>query len=140
MRPADTVELCQFVNELNARRQQNVQRRVHAFLGLLLAIAVGLGLAFALIHFGMPCEGAGLYAAVLPTQRSWLQRLVLDMQRWRLLRHIRSAQQDLAYQEEALQLAQWETEHIPAQMEITRRHIEQLSIQMDCNAHPEQGR
>ena len=76
MRPADTVELCQAVNELNARRMAAVQRRVHAFLGLLLAIAVGLALAFALIHLSTLCKGASLCMfAVLPTQRNWLQRL-----------------------------------------------------------------
>lgn len=132
MRPSDTIDLCDAVNELNARRMQAVQRRVHAFLGLLLAVAVGLGMAFAIIHFGLPCEGAALCAAVLPTQRTWLERMVLDLQRWRLLRHIRSAQQDLVYQNEALQLAQWECDHIPKQVEVTEEHIESLSRQIDA--------
>jgi hypothetical protein len=132
MNARETIELSAAVNQINAQRMDAVQRRVHAFLGLLLAVAVGLGLAFAIIHFGLPCEGAGLCAAVLPTQRSWLERIVLDMQRWRLLRHIRSAQQDLLFQAEALELAQWECHHIPRQMEVTEAHIEQLSRQIDA--------
>lgn len=132
MNARETIELSAAVNELNAHRMDAVQRRVHAFLGLLLAIAVGLGLAVALIHFGTPCAGASLCAAVLPTQRSWLERMVLDLQRWRLLRQIRSAQQDLTYQQEALQLAQWECDHIPRQLDVTQGHIDQLCRQMDA--------
>lgn len=133
MRPADTMDVCQFANQLNAGRIANAERRVHAFLGLLLAVAVAVGLAFAIIHFSLPCEGASLcMAAVLPTQRSWLQRLTLDLQRWRLLRQIRFAQQDLAYQNESLELDHWESEHLPKQMEVTQGHIDQLCKQMDA--------
>ena len=132
MNARETIELCEAVNELNAHRMQAVQRRVHAFLGLLLAVAVGLGMAFAIMHFGLPCEGAALCAAVLPTQRNWLERIALDLQRWRLLRHIRTAQQDLRFQAEALELAQWECHHIPKQMEVTQGHIDQLCSQMDA--------
>jgi hypothetical protein len=137
MRPADTVELCQAVNELNARRMAAVQRRVHAFLGLLLAIAVGLALAFALIHLSTLCKGASLCMfAVLPTQRNWLQRLVLDLQRWRLLRQLRHAQQDLVFQRESLDLATWECKHLPRQLAVTRAHIDGLMSKMDALAAP----
>jgi hypothetical protein len=132
MNAIESIELSAAANHLNARRMAQIDRRVNAFLSLLLAVAVGLGLAFALIHFGLPCEGASLCAAVLPTQRSWLERIVLDLQRWRLLRHIRSAQQDLTYQQEALQLAQWECDHIPKQLDVTQGHIDQLCRQMDA--------
>lgn len=132
MNTQEAAELSAGINSLNAQRMAQVDQRVNAFLRLLLAIAVGIGLAFALLHFGLPCQGASLCAAVLPTQRSWLERTVLDMQRWRLLHHIRSAQQELRFQAEALELAQWECHHIPRQMEVTEAHIEQLSRQIDA--------
>ena len=136
MNAIESIELSAAANHLNARRMAQIDRRVNAFLSLLLAVAVGLGLAFALIHFGSPCEGASLCAAVLPTQRSWLERIVLDLQRWRLLRHIRSAQQDLTYQQEALQLAQRECDHIPKQLDVTQRHIDQFCRQMHAPDAP----
>lgn len=137
MNPMDTIELSAAVNEFNARRMAVVQRRVHAFLGLMLALAAGIVGAFALIHFGTPCEGASLcMAAIIPTRRSWLQRLVLDVQSWRLRWQVRAAQQDLVYQHEALELARWECDHLPKQMAITRAHIDRLADQIDALEAP----
>ena len=128
---ADTHELSAVVNALNAHRMGAVERRVHAFLGVLLAIAVALVGAFALIHFSTPCEGASLcLAAVVPTRRGWVQRLVDSLAQWRLRYYIRSAEQDLAYQHQQLEIAQWECEALPRQMAVTRGYIDQLEAEL----------
>lgn len=134
---ADSQALSSALNGANAEAMARVDRKVNAFMGLMVAIAVGVAGAFALIHFGTPCEGASLcMATVVPTQRSWLQRLVLDLQSWRLRLQIRAAQQDLAYQHEALDIARWECQHLPRQMAVTRAHIDRLANQIDALEAP----
>lgn len=131
MRAADTIELSAAGNDFNTRRVVRVERRVHTWLGWLAAVFIALGLSYALICFATPCEGASLcMAAVLPTQRSWLQRLVLDFQAWRLRSAIRSARHELASQYEHLEMAQWECEHLPLQLNVTRGHIDNLVHQL----------
>lgn len=137
MKAADTIELSNVINGLNAHRMASVQNRVHAFLGLLLAVAIAVGGAFALIHFGTPCEGADLcLAAVAPTHRNWMQRMVDRYQAWRLRYHIGIAAKDLHYQEEQLTIARWECEHLPLQLKVTRDHIEALENQLRALGAP----
>jgi len=131
MKAADTIELSNAINGLNAHRMASVQNRVHAFLGLLLAVAIAVGGAFALIHFGTPCEGADLcLAAVVPTHRNWMQRMVDRYQAWRLRYHIGIAAQDLLDQKEQLLIARWECEQLPLQLQVTQDHINMLETQL----------
>jgi hypothetical protein len=123
----DSRVLAAGINALNARRAQ----RAEAAAGFIVAFVVALLLALALVHWAMPCEGASLcLAAVVPTQRSWQQRLLDKYEAWRLRYAIRCAQQDLVYQEEQLQIARWECEQLPQQQRVTQAHVEALQQQL----------
>ena len=129
MNTQDANGLAAHINAVNARRTA----RAEAAVNFLVALVIGLILAVALLNWATPCADATpCLAAVTPTVRNPVQRLLDRYAMWRLHAHIRSAQQDLAGQHEQLQLANWEREHLPRQMAVTRGHIDQLEAQLNA--------
>lgn len=115
--------LAAHINAVNARRTA----RAEAAVNFMVALVIGLIMAVALLHWATPCADATMcLAAVTPTLRSPVQRLLDWYAMWRLRAHIRSAQADLEWQHEQLDLANWEREHLPRQMAMTRAHIDLL--------------
>lgn len=123
----DSRDISDHVNALNTHRTN----RATAAADFVVALVVAMLGTLAIIHFALPCEGASLcLLAAVPTQRNWLQRLLDKFESWRLMRAIRSAQLDLQWQYENLEIARWECDHIPQQQKLTRAHIDQLEARL----------
>ncbi len=121
--------LAAHINAVNARRTA----RAEAAVNFLVALVIGLIMAVALLHWATPCADATMcLAAVTPTLRSPVQRLLDWFAMWRLRWHIRNAQQALAWQHEQADLARWELDHLPRAMAVTRGHIDMLEAQLQA--------
>ena len=129
----DSRTLADGVNALNQQRTSRAEAAAKFIVYLVIGVLGGLALA----HYATPCEGFSLcLAAVVPTHRNWLQRLADRYEAWRLYAAIKHAQQDLAWQYEQLEIAQWECQQIPQQQKVTRAHIDSLQAKLRALGAP----
>ena len=116
----DTIKLARAVTEYNARASSKANRIAN----VLVAIVVGALLAWALLVWLTPCDGAALCAApAIAVRPGLLSRLKYRLRAVYIRALIASAEQDLAWTER-------ESELLPHQMELVRLHLSALRVEL----------
>jgi len=124
---AGQAQTAEQITERNAARVH----RIDAGVDILIAVAVALGLAWALAVWATPCADAALcLAPMVPLRTNWLATLLLRLRGAYLRRLIASAEEDLAFQDENEALVLWELQQIPLQRSVTRAHLGALRRQL----------